>query len=90
MTPLPDQSDAIEVGQMWRRIGGKQRVSIRRVWTICGCDSDVMHAYRPEHGSAAVTALRARPTHGGEWWTVAPEFLKRYQLDSLTPDEEEV
>lgn len=71
-----------EVGQVWKRRGGKQRVRIARRWTICACDSPVMHHYMPEHNAGSVDAIRCLPTHGGSWWTVVPELLARYDLEA--------
>ena len=81
MTNLESRETTVPaVGEKWRRIGGKQVVVIHRVWTICGCDSVTMHAYDPRHdGAYEEIALRALPTHGGSWWTVLPEFLKRFE-----------
>jgi hypothetical protein len=68
------------VDETWARIGGKERVRIGRIWTICACDSPTMHGYRPEHWAGSVDAVRCHPRHGGpSWWTVMPEFLKRYE-----------
>ena len=81
----PPEPGAPKVGEIWRRKGMKLRVRIGRVWTICGCDSVVMHAFREDHGAHLVGAVRCHPCHGGKaWWALVPDFLERF--DREEPD----
>jgi hypothetical protein len=77
---MPSAEAVVEVGQLWGRAGGRECVRVMRVWTICDCDSPVMHAYNPAHDGGSVEAVRCKPLHGGkEWWTTLPEFLPRFE-----------
>ena len=80
--PAPEDG-APKVGEIWKRRGMRERVRIGRVWTICGCDSVVMHAFREDHDACKVGAVRCHPRHGGKaWWTLVPEFLARFDRES--------
>jgi hypothetical protein len=61
------------VGQIWLRIGGRERVEITRAWgSTIG-------------GTAPTPAVRCRPLHGGkEWWAYVSSFVQRFDLE--TPD----
>ena len=68
----------LEVGQVWHRIGGKERVRIERVWSRCACDS-------PRHGPVCpepAIALRCKRLHGGaDWWTFEDDFRWRFEQE---------
>ena len=59
-----------EVGQVWWRVGMKERVRIGRVWhgDFTGVEDDY---------------VRCHPIRGGApWVTTVEEFLKRFDLDN--------
>lgn len=54
--------EILEVGAIWKRVEGKERVRLGRVWES---DGEILVRLHPRHG-------------GPWWFTTAAEFLKRF------------
>jgi hypothetical protein len=80
------ENDVPTVGEVWKRCGMKERVRVERIYAICACDRPVMHLPIEEHGNGSVDAINVQPLHGGSWWwTVMPEFLRRFERIGSSP-----
>ena len=80
-----DRTTGPAVGDTWRHREGKrpERVVVNRVWTICGCDSETMHAPIESHGAEPRLALNVVSAKTGKplWWTLVAEFEKHYERE---------
>ena len=64
------------LGGAWKRIGGRERVEVQRIWEGFPPMSNF-----PEREDSCI-AIRCRPLHGGkQWWTSLCEFVKRFEAE---------